>query len=258
MNNQQFREQPKTEQANMLNQIDNFCADSDFGSLQNGGASEDNLSNDKSSNYDAKVSNYDAKVENYDAKNYDAKVSNDSEEPTDEASSNEGGLGKFKSAQALLEAYNNLQAEFTRKCQKLSEFEKEKSTENTLSDTQVEDGLSKFLLENADAKDYTDELKQKVKSAGEGNPFESAWAKIVLEKISAQNAQKASDPLITKYVLGDEELKSKVIELYMKDLYSKKPPILLNTQSGERATKLDPVAPTSLTEAKRLVEDMFS
>lgn len=33
-------------------------------------------------------------------------------------------LGKFKSEQSLLEAYNNLQAEFTRKCQKLSELEK--------------------------------------------------------------------------------------------------------------------------------------
>ena len=33
-------------------------------------------------------------------------------------------LGKFKSSEKLLDAYNELQSEFTRKCQKLSETEK--------------------------------------------------------------------------------------------------------------------------------------
>ena len=35
-------------------------------------------------------------------------------------------LGKFKSPQALLDAYNNLQAEFTRKSQLLSQLQKDK------------------------------------------------------------------------------------------------------------------------------------
>ena len=33
--------------------------------------------------------------------------------------------GKFKDAKSLLDAYNNLEAEFTRKSQKLAEFQKE-------------------------------------------------------------------------------------------------------------------------------------
>ena len=37
--------------------------------------------------------------------------------------------GKFNDAKSLLDAYNNLQAEFTKKCQKLSEIEREKQTE---------------------------------------------------------------------------------------------------------------------------------
>lgn len=36
----------------------------------------------------------------------------------------QGSTGKFKDVPSLLEAYNNLQAEFTRKCQRLSELEK--------------------------------------------------------------------------------------------------------------------------------------
>ena len=38
----------------------------------------------------------------------------------------DGQLGKFKSVQALMDAYDNLQAEFTKKCLLLSELEKEK------------------------------------------------------------------------------------------------------------------------------------
>ena len=166
-------------------------------------------------------------------------------------------FGKFKNADALLEAYNKLQAEFTRKCQKLSEFEKEKTGENKLSEEQIQDGLSEFLSKNIEAQNYSDELKEKVKSE-KVDPFESAWTKILVEKLSSQGEQKINDPFIKKHVFYDEEFRNKVIESYMQELSTKKPPILLKTERGERATKIEPVAPTTLKEAKKLVEDMFS
>ena len=115
-----------------------------------------------------------------------------------------------------------------------------------------------YLLKNTDAINYSDELKQKVKSENEGDPFENAWAKIIIERMSNKSSQKASDPLVKKYVFEDEELRNKVIECYIKDLNANKPPILLSSESGQRATRLDPVAPRSLKEAKKMVEDMFS
>ena len=65
-------------------------------------------------------------------------------------------IGKFKDAQKLLDAYNELQSEFTRKCQKLSDAEK-KLKDLTIDDnsrqnqnsTDVEfalkDGVAEFL-----------------------------------------------------------------------------------------------------------------
>ena len=99
---------------------------------------------------------------------------------------------------------------------------------------------------------------KKVKSEKDANPFENAWAKIFMERMASKNTQKFSDPLIKKYVFEDEDLKSKVIEIYMKELNSKKPPIIFSSEKGQRATKLEPVAPTSLKEAKKLMEDLFS
>ena len=50
----------------------------------------------------------------------------------DDGTENTAGspLGKFKSAETLLDAYNELQGEFTRKCQRLSEAEKKLQEKN--------------------------------------------------------------------------------------------------------------------------------
>ena len=47
----------------------------------------------------------------------------------------DGSIGKFKNTESLLNAYNSLQAEFTRKCQRLSELEsKAQSTTDNVED----------------------------------------------------------------------------------------------------------------------------
>ena len=64
-------------------------------------------------------------------------------EKSGEGFSAEGSIGKFKNTESLLSAYNNLQAEFTRKCQKLSELES--LAEKTSSNTQ---GAEEYIKEN--------------------------------------------------------------------------------------------------------------
>ena len=55
----------------------------------------------------------------------------------DEGTTNLEGspLGKFKDAESLLGAYNELQSEFTRKCQKLSETQKILDEKNQVLNT---------------------------------------------------------------------------------------------------------------------------
>lgn len=65
----------------------------------------------------------------------------------------EGSIGKFKNTESLLNAYNSLQAEFTRKCQKLSELEEaakvEKSADEYIKENPhlVEEILKKYIQE---------------------------------------------------------------------------------------------------------------
>lgn len=71
----------------------------------------------------------------------------------------DGSIGKFKDTESLLNAYNSLQAEFTRKCQKLSELEKQSQIpDKDLSQVSKINGQ-----ENSNQKQYVelnDDLKE--------------------------------------------------------------------------------------------------
>ena len=63
-----------------------------------------------------------------------------------------GSLGKFKDAESLLSAYNNLQAEFTRKCQKLSQLQKLLGENGGQNDEPISLNKSQNLSKNSENK----------------------------------------------------------------------------------------------------------
>lgn len=98
--------------------------------------------------------------------------------------SSNGSIGKFKDTESLLVAYNNLQAEFTRKCQKLSELENVKPTQTQEELLKNDRTLAEFVSSNQELKDallksYLEELQRnqspKVISslAGSGIPLKT-------------------------------------------------------------------------------------
>ena len=177
----------------------------------------------------------------------------------------QGTYGKFKSAEKLLEAYNNLESEFTKKCQLLSELQKDKRQEessapSTQTETQTsqqneDDQFSAFLLANEMAKPFEEEIKEKVSSTNQPSPYEVAWAKVVLGHLNAE--QKTSDPIVNNYVLSDENVRKEVIQEYLSDLAKHKPPQVISSAGGERVSSVSPDTPTSLSEAKEMVRRMF-
>ena len=169
-----------------------------------------------------------------------------------------GQYGTFKNADALYEAYKSLQASYTKKCQKLSEFEKEKTQENKPLEEEIDKDLSAYLSKNTDAQSYCDRLKEKVMQDSGDKNFDNAWASVVFETLKSKDNLKYESPIFKKYVFDDEQLKNKVIEIYLEELKANKPPIVINSDSGQQISKIDPVAPKSLKEAKKLMEEMFS
>lgn len=167
-------------------------------------------------------------------------------------------VGKFKDANALLEAYNNLEKEFTKKCQRLSELEKDKIKEEEELDKKVEEKLALFLSSNGEATNYKDELVEKVKSDDSlkkmDDPFSYVWAEMVFDKIKNQ---KTSDEAVKNYILGNENLKNAVIESYINQLSENKSPIIISS-NGNRVATVATQNPANLDDAKKYLIDLLS
>ena len=197
-----------------------------------------------------------------------AKALNAAEENSvvSEDGSQEISLGKFKNVQALLDAYNNLQTEFTKKCQLLSSIQQDKMKENIEKNSQneerseeksevnTENDLISFLKDNEMAETFREELQSRINE--KQSPYEKAWASIVLSHVKNDD-KKTDDPIINQYILKDEKLKNKIIEIYLNELNSAKPPVMMSSQ-GERVSTVTEAAPVNLAEAKERVKKMFS
>lgn len=166
-------------------------------------------------------------------------------------------VGKFKNVDDLLDAYNSLQAEFTRKCQKLSALEKEKAEQNPQE--KLENEFSQFLSRNTQAVAYADEIKSRLENnesyKKEQKPFDKIWSEILYEKLTSPN--KAKEPIVQDLILQDVELKNLIIENYVKQLQEQKTPVIMSN-SGERVTKLETPKPDSFEQAKKVVLDLLS
>lgn len=160
--------------------------------------------------------------------------------------------GKFKSVEDLYRAYNSLQSEFTKKCQKLAEIEKDKVALPT--DEQLNEEFKAFLIENQEAYSYADEIKAKVfsddKIKSAQKPFDTVWAGMLYEKLSSPN--KANEPMVQDFILKDEKIKNLVIENYMKDLAQNKTPFVMSSETGERVAEVATQKPDSFEKAKEI------
>ena len=197
-----------------------------------------------------------------------AKALNAAEENSvvSEDGSQEISLGKFRNVQALLDAYNNLQTEFTKKCQLLSSIQQDKMKENIEKNSQneekseenseinAENDLISFLKDNEMAETFREELQSRINE--KQSPYEKAWASIVLSHVKNDD-KKTDDPIINQYILKDEKLKNKIIEIYLNELNSTKPPVMISSQ-GERISTVTETTPANLAEAKERVKKMFS
>lgn len=90
-------------------------------------------------------------------------------------------FGKFKDVKSLLDAYNNLQSEFTRKCQKLAEITKLQNTQNVTQKN--ENNLEMFKI--------NENIEQNIVDLGDkGVPSQNKENVVVSENKSAINFDK--------------------------------------------------------------------
>lgn len=180
-------------------------------------------------------------------------------------------IGKFKSSEKLFDAYNELQSEFTRKCQKLSETEK-KLQELVVSNntSQQESNQSnefawnqktrEFLQSHKNASSLVSEITQEIindsslRDSEDG--LEKAYSRVIERKYIPQEELAKNDDFLNKYIYSNEEIKNKIIKEYVTALKNNQNPIAVNNSGFSRGV-VGSNNINTLAEAKKYVENMF-
>lgn len=221
------------------------------------------------------------------------------EQPTEELNGAQFGLdegsilGKFKDATSLLNAYTNLQAEFTRKSQKLKELEKRVEADslspkesalltayatdsdatasenkdcNSLAqtdfDSKLGDSLLKFVEANPEATGYIDDIKQEIANQTNllnfGGGMDIAF-RLAKEKHKSLPADLVNDAqFIQEYILSNASITNMVVDEYIKSLaQGKTTPKIMSGQSKSMVFSPNENQPQTLADANKIFSKML-
>lgn len=179
----------------------------------------------------------------------------------------EGSLGKFKDTKSLMDAYNNLQAEFTRKCQMISKLQKQE-TDNVAPevtpvylDEDWNEKVYRFLEENQQAKPFAKEISQMILSdqnlAKNKDALSLAWSKIALDNFKTPEMALEDDDFIQNVVLKSDKVKQAFVKNMSQQISDNLPPNLINSSSGGSYGFARGHVPNNLLEAKEMAKKFF-
>lgn len=182
-----------------------------------------------------------------------------SEEGENKSEKNDSGslYGKFNNAEDLLTAYNNLQAEFTRKCQKLSELKKSEPLQQCeYLSNDWDDKVAQFINQNQNARKYAKEICEVLLS--DSNISQSKDSLILAyQKVLSSKYKEPEDLLkdenFIKKVVENEQIKKLVLSQSLKNINS--PPSVMG-KTGATLLR-SKVVPNSLDEAGQIVLGLF-
>ncbi len=223
-------------------------------------------------------SNVDNNVEDSNEKEQVSKIVD--KETDDSLSLNGSPIGKFKSVDALYSAYNNLQAEFTKKCQKLSELQKEigckeEAIETTNQDSSLPyseatrplDKTYDYLADTWDAK-VEEFLKEhpEAKTKAEAICIEKlndptlslrqAYDRVLANEYKAPNKLAEDDTFLNEYIYNSEKIKQKVLQDYFSSLKVSPTPFLMS-KGFNAVTTNQPKVAGSLDEAGKMAVSLL-
>lgn len=140
-------------------------------------------------------------------------------EPEQNTENSEGSIyGKFKDAETLLEAYNSLEAEFTRKSQKLSELQKKiEDNEQISNNDSIENILNDITDSEKYKKEVTEILEQNKELYNLPNKNQIAF-KIIKEAERKTEETLNNQDFMEKYFETNENLKQKILTKYLSSL----------------------------------------
>lgn len=173
---------------------------------------------------------------------------------------------KFKSVEALSQAYQNLEKEFTQKCQKIKELTDklnalDNTNQNFVPEYKQDDWpqkVSEFFASHQDAKQFIKEISEvistNVEIANSKNVLENALTKVLANKFVSQKELAENEEFLENYIYSNKKVGEKIIDNYLNSLSNQKAMPLISSSSGAGAVSSPTRKPTTIKDAGKLVE----
>lgn len=166
--------------------------------------------------------------------------------------------GKFKDAKTLLDAYNSLQAEFTRKSQKLAEVQKQFEENAVFSKS---DSLENILTNETDFEKYKKEVTEILDNDTDLSnlPNKNFVAVKIIKEAERKTAETLNNQeFIDKYLLSNNKIKDKIITEYLSTLNeTQAPPKVITGNSSNIYFSPSLDMPKTLKDAGEILSKML-
>lgn len=176
------------------------------------------------------------------------------EQPTQNLGSKEE-FGKFKDAESLLKAYNNLEAEFTKKSQRLADLEtqNENATKQQVRQAEIDKKVNEFVAKFDIVKPFSSALKETLTNTENADLAEESV------KIIAKNYKRAEDyandsEFLNNYIFSNADIKDKIVKDYLSKI-TQSSPIKLESNGNILLSK--PTVPSTIAEAGKLAKTII-
>ena len=164
--------------------------------------------------------------------------------------------GKFKDAESLLKAYNSLEAEFTKKSQRLSllETENEMNLNQISKQAEQEKRVEEFITKFEIAKPFGSALKESLKQ-NENADIKDEALNLISKSYKTAEFYSQDEEFLNNYIFSNQEIKDKIVKEYLSKV-TQNSPIKVENGAGS-ITLTPPKKPTTIKEAGRLAKSII-
>ena len=164
--------------------------------------------------------------------------------------------GKFKDAESLLKAYSNLEAEFTKKSQKLAmlESENEKNLTRINKQAEQERKVDEFVSKFEILKPFSGAMKESLSENEDANLNEIALDLIGKSYKTAQDYSQ-DEEFLNNYIFSNQDIKDKIVKEYLSKVTQNSP---IKVENGAKSITLTPPKmPITIEEAGKLAKSII-
>lgn len=178
------------------------------------------------------------------------------EQPKENEIGSNEGYGKFKDAESLLKAYTNLEAEFTKKSQKLKALETEQMEKSNLEskNAEIERKVNEFVTKFEIVKPFSSALKESLQS-DENLVLEEKAMDLVQKNYKQAKDYVQDEEFLNNYIFSNQTIKDRIVKDYLSKL-TQNSPIKMDLSSGN-IPLTPPSQPSTIAEAGRLAKSII-